>query len=156
MLLTSRETRRWVIPQGWPMKGVTPRDVAAREAFEEAGLVGSIAGKRPVGIFHYKKQLLREQLLCEVQVFLLWVDRQLDDWPEKGQRKSRWFDLPKPPPWSTKANLPRSCGWSSHPIGAQRSYSGQAELGVLIVAGGLLMRERQKALLALARLPSAL
>jgi 8-oxo-dGTP pyrophosphatase MutT (NUDIX family) len=92
MLLTSRETRRWVIPKGWPMKGVTPRDVAAREAFEEAGLVGRIAGKRPVGIFHYEKQLRTEQLLCEVQVFLLWVDRQLEDWPEKGQREIRWFD----------------------------------------------------------------
>src|SRR5438067_9742169 len=87
--LTSRETRRWVIPKGWPMKGVTPRDVAAREAFEEAGLVGRIAGKRPVGIFHYEKQLRTEQLLSEVQVFLLWVDRQLEDWPEKGQREIR-------------------------------------------------------------------
>ena len=71
---------------------MTPRDVAAREAFEEAGLVGRIAGKRPVGIFHYEKQLRTEQLLCEVQVFLLWVDRQLEDWPEEGQREIRWFD----------------------------------------------------------------
>jgi 8-oxo-dGTP pyrophosphatase MutT (NUDIX family) len=92
MLLTSRETRRWVIPKGWPMKGLKPPQVAAREAYEEAGLVGRIIGKRPVGVFHYQKNLPKDQLLCEVQVFLLWVDRQLDDWPEKGQRETKWFD----------------------------------------------------------------
>jgi 8-oxo-dGTP pyrophosphatase MutT (NUDIX family) len=42
MLLTSRETGRWVIPKGWPSKGLKPREVAASEAYEEAGLVGSI------------------------------------------------------------------------------------------------------------------
>ena len=60
MLLTSGETRRWVIPKGWPIKGLQPHEVAAREAYEayeEAGLVGSITGKHPVVIYHYQKQL---------------------------------------------------------------------------------------------------
>jgi 8-oxo-dGTP pyrophosphatase MutT (NUDIX family) len=91
MLLTSRETRRWVIPKGWPMKGLKPPEAAAREAFEEAGLVGRIIGKQPIGLFHYNKRLLKDDLLCEVWVFLLWVERQLDDWPEKGQRETNWF-----------------------------------------------------------------
>lgn len=93
MLLTSRETGRWVIPKGWPIKGLKPHEVAAREAYEEAGLLGSITGKRPVGIYHYEKQRPRGGLLCEVQVFLFRVDQQLDDWPEKGQRETRWFGL---------------------------------------------------------------
>jgi 8-oxo-dGTP pyrophosphatase MutT (NUDIX family) len=92
MLLTSRETGRWVIPKGWPIKGLKAREVAAREAYEEAGLVGSITSKRPVGIYHYEKQLAEGGLLCEVRVFLFRVDRQLDDWPEKGQRETRWLD----------------------------------------------------------------
>ncbi|MEA2788232.1 MAG: hypothetical protein QOG73_638 [Acetobacteraceae bacterium] len=92
MLMTSRETRRWVIPKGWPMKGLRPPKVAAREAYEEAGLVGRIIGKRPVGVFHYEKLLPKDRLLCEVWVFLMRVDRQLDDWPEKGQRETEWFD----------------------------------------------------------------
>jgi 8-oxo-dGTP pyrophosphatase MutT (NUDIX family) len=92
MLLTSRETGRWVIPKGWPIRGLKPRKVAAREAYEEAGLVGSITSKRPVGIYHYEKQLAEGGLLCEVRVFLFRVDRQLDDWPEKGQRQTRWLD----------------------------------------------------------------
>ena len=79
MLLTSRETRRWVIPKGWPMKGRKPAEVASREAYEEAGLVGQIVGKRPIGIFHYEKRLGTNALLCEVQVFSFWVNKQLDD-----------------------------------------------------------------------------
>jgi 8-oxo-dGTP pyrophosphatase MutT (NUDIX family) len=92
MLLTSRETRRWVIPKGWPMKGLKPPRVAAQEAFEEAGLVGRIIGKQPIGTYHYEKRLPNDQLLCEVWVFLLWVDHQLDDWAEKSQRETRWFN----------------------------------------------------------------
>jgi 8-oxo-dGTP pyrophosphatase MutT (NUDIX family) len=93
MLLTSRETKRWVIPKGWPMRGRKPREVAAQEAFEEAGLVGAIVGKRPVGSYFYTKQLsAQDEILCEVSVFLFLVERQLDDWPEKAQRETRWFE----------------------------------------------------------------
>jgi 8-oxo-dGTP pyrophosphatase MutT (NUDIX family) len=92
MLLTSRETGRWVIPKGWPIKGLKPHQVAAQEAYEEAGLVGSITSKRPVGIYHYVKQFAAGGLLCEVRVFLFRVDQQLDDWPEKGQRETSWLD----------------------------------------------------------------
>ena len=68
LLLTSRETRRWVIPKGWPMKGLKPRAVAVREAYEEAGLLGTITSKHMIGVYHYEKQLPREQRLCEVRV----------------------------------------------------------------------------------------
>lgn len=92
MLLTSRETHRWVIPKGWPIRGLKPREVAAREAFEEAGLIGTIIGKRPIGSFHYQKQLApQHDILCEVRVYLLLVQEQLDDWPEKSERETRWF-----------------------------------------------------------------
>ena len=93
LLLTSRETRRWVIPKGWPMKGLKPRAVAVREAYEEAGLLGTITSKHMIGVYHYEKQLPREQRLCEVRVFQFWVAQQLDDWPEKRQRETRWFDV---------------------------------------------------------------
>ena len=51
MLVTSRETGRWVIPKGWPMKGRKPAEVASQEAYEEAGLVGRVIGKRAAGSF---------------------------------------------------------------------------------------------------------
>jgi 8-oxo-dGTP pyrophosphatase MutT (NUDIX family) len=91
MLVTSRETRRWIIPKGWLIKGLKPSAVAAREAFEEAGLIGEI-GKHPVGHFRYEKTLPKNSRICEVRVFLLRVKRQLNDWPEKRQRETRWFE----------------------------------------------------------------
>lgn len=92
MLLTSRETQRWVIPKGWPMKKRKPAEVASQEAYEEAGLIGQIVDKRPIGNFHYQKRLAKKALLCQVRVFLFRVERQLDNWPEKGQRETKWFD----------------------------------------------------------------
>jgi 8-oxo-dGTP pyrophosphatase MutT (NUDIX family) len=55
LLVTSRDTRRWIIPKGWPQKGKAPHRAAAREAFEEAGVVGAV-GRRPVGSFAYEKR----------------------------------------------------------------------------------------------------
>jgi 8-oxo-dGTP pyrophosphatase MutT (NUDIX family) len=96
LLITSRETRRWVIPKGWPIRGLRPREVAAREAFEEAGLVGKIVGKRSIGSYYYSKRLTNNrERLCRVKVFLLSVDRQLDEWPERKQRVQRWVDPTK-------------------------------------------------------------
>jgi 8-oxo-dGTP pyrophosphatase MutT (NUDIX family) len=92
MLLTSRETHRWVIPKGWPMKKRKPPEVARQEAYEEAGLIGHIVDKRPLGTFHYPKRLAKRQVICRVRVFLFRVERQLDDWPEKNWRETKWFD----------------------------------------------------------------
>jgi 8-oxo-dGTP pyrophosphatase MutT (NUDIX family) len=92
MLLTSRETHRWIIPKGWPMKGRKPSEVASREAYEEAGLIGHIVSKRPLGNFHYQKQLTKKERLCQVRVYSFRVEHQLDDWPEKAQRETKWFD----------------------------------------------------------------
>ena len=91
MLITSRETRRWVIPKGNPERGLEPHALAAKEAFEEAGLVGRV-GSAPVGSFSYAKRLAAGGTVpVEVKVFPLLVEGQLDDWPEKGQRETRWL-----------------------------------------------------------------
>jgi 8-oxo-dGTP pyrophosphatase MutT (NUDIX family) len=90
MLVTSRETQRWIIPKGWPHRGKEPHDSAAREAFEEAGVVGAV-GKRAVGSFPYQKRLKNGGVtVCEVHVFPLRVRRQSKQWPEKEQREVKW------------------------------------------------------------------
>jgi 8-oxo-dGTP pyrophosphatase MutT (NUDIX family) len=90
MLVTSRETQRWIIPKGWPQKGKAPHDSAAREAFEEAGVVGAV-GKRAVGSFPYQKRLKNGVVtVCQVHVFPLRVRRQSKQWPEKEQREVKW------------------------------------------------------------------
>jgi 8-oxo-dGTP pyrophosphatase MutT (NUDIX family) len=91
MLVTSRETKRWIIPKGWPMKDRKPYAAAKREAFEEAGVRGQI-GKRPIGTYEYGKRLKsRTTVTCKVEVFPLKVREQAAKWPERGEREGRWF-----------------------------------------------------------------
>ena len=93
LLISSRETKRWVIPKGWPMKGRKLHAAAAQEAKEEAGLLGKIL-KDPIGYFHYVKNMPNgAALLCRVDVFPLQVEKQLKSWPEREQRVTRWFPL---------------------------------------------------------------
>jgi 8-oxo-dGTP pyrophosphatase MutT (NUDIX family) len=91
MLVTSRGSGRWIIPKGWPEKELAPHDCAAKEAYEEAGVLGKI-NQRPLGTYRYNKRLRsRGVTTFEVKAYLLEVDRQLRDWPEKGQRETRWM-----------------------------------------------------------------
>jgi 8-oxo-dGTP pyrophosphatase MutT (NUDIX family) len=92
LLVTSRETRRWVAPKGWPIKGLKSFQAAAREAYEEAGVEGEI-GKKKLGVYHYDKRLRsgREQKV-RVTVYPLKVTTERETWPEAGQREKRWTD----------------------------------------------------------------
>jgi 8-oxo-dGTP pyrophosphatase MutT (NUDIX family) len=90
LLVTSRDTGRWVIPKGWPMKHRADHDAAAQEAFEEAGVTGQVTA-RPIGAYRYWKRRRSRSILCEVAVYPLEVSGELDAWPEKGQRQRSWF-----------------------------------------------------------------
>jgi 8-oxo-dGTP pyrophosphatase MutT (NUDIX family) len=93
LLVTTRGTRRWIVPKGWPIRGLRPAKSAAREAFEEAGVTGRIAAK-PIGFFAYDK--LRDEAggttICEVKVYPLLVKRQSHVWPESHQRTTQWVE----------------------------------------------------------------
>lgn len=90
LLVTSRETGRWVIPKGWPSKRLSDRDAAAREARQEAGVIGSIKS-RPIGTYRYRKVQPDGTRLLDVTVYLLKVEREKRSWPEKDQRQRSWF-----------------------------------------------------------------
>jgi 8-oxo-dGTP pyrophosphatase MutT (NUDIX family) len=96
LLVTTRQTKRWIIPKGWPIKGLRPAKSAAREAFEEAGVRGKI-GAKPLGLFTYEKSLDEAgvQATCEVRVFPLLVKRQSEAWPEFEQRTVKWVEPSK-------------------------------------------------------------
>ena len=93
LLITSRRTRRWIVPKGWPIEGLEPSASAAREALEEAGICGEMQ-KESIGFFHYFKVLRHNvSVPCKVDVFALKVTRQRKTWPEKDERELRWFPL---------------------------------------------------------------
>ncbi len=90
LLLTSRETKRWIIPKGWSEAGVAPHKQAAAEAYEEGGLQGSIH-KQSVGCYHYDKINKKGVgIPCRVEVFPLLVNFHLLQWPEKQERQLFW------------------------------------------------------------------
>lgn len=91
LLITSRDTGRWVIPKGWPMHNRSDADAAAREAYEEAGLRGDVAA-RSVGHYIYAKKLGRTRFIpCLVRVYPMKVREMLKQYPESGQRRVKWF-----------------------------------------------------------------
>lgn len=92
LLVTSRETRRWVIPKGWPFHDMPDHEAAAAEAREEAGAVGAISDAVH-GTYCYAKLLNTGSRTLEVSVYLLDVAELLDTWPEATERERRWFDI---------------------------------------------------------------
>lgn len=91
LLITSRETGRWVIPKGWPMKGIGPAAAAAREAWEEAGVEGTLSDTC-LGLFSYQKLLPNDQSVpCVVAIYGLKVEKLSRRYPEQSQRQRKWF-----------------------------------------------------------------
>ncbi|MBS1167545.1 MAG: hypothetical protein H6R00_3570 [Proteobacteria bacterium] len=91
VMITTRDSGRWILPKGWPIKGLKRHESAETEAMEEAGLIGS-AEPKPFGRFTYIKQFPKRQEKVLVDVFPLAIEKQLDDWQEKGQREVRFFN----------------------------------------------------------------
>ena len=90
LLITSRESRRWVIPKGWPMRDKGPGPCAAQEAFEEAGVIGATK-RKSLGVYHYDKRLRSGRLQhVRVMVYPLEVREERDIWPEMDQRDRNW------------------------------------------------------------------
>lgn len=91
LLITSRETKRWVIPKGNPLTGMTRHAAAAIEAEEEAGVIGAVC-PTPIGSYQYRKRRSNgAAVLLDVEVFPLAVTTELSDWKESDERERRWF-----------------------------------------------------------------
>jgi 8-oxo-dGTP pyrophosphatase MutT (NUDIX family) len=91
LLITSRETKRWVIPKGWPMVGLKDYNAAKQEAYEEAGVQGRI-GTKAIGHFDYVKRLKTgAERHCRVEIYPLKVFNLKRNWPEKHERSRAWF-----------------------------------------------------------------
>ena len=93
LLVTSRETRRWVTPKGGRMTGKTDAEAAAQEALEEAGVEGRVTD-RPLGSFRYLKVLKRRApRWCTVDLYGLEVTVEHPDWQEREERERVWLTL---------------------------------------------------------------
>jgi len=95
LMVTSRDTGRWIVPKGWTMKGVKPWAAAAIEAMEEAGVKGHIA-REVFGTYTYRKKLDDGEMQpCIVRVYPMIVEKEKSNWKERKQRTRKWFSLRK-------------------------------------------------------------
>lgn len=95
LLVTSRRRRRWIVPKGWPGKGMSLAQAAEREAWEEAGVRGRLA-PTPIGHYGYAKRMRAGyEVPAAVLVYPLLVGVQFLDWPEKHKRSTAWHPVSK-------------------------------------------------------------
>ena len=95
LLVTSRQSGRWIIPKGWPMEGETPAQSAATEAYEEAGVEGKTYNVC-LGLYSYTKIMDgTDDLPCAVSVFPVKVKKVLKSYPEAKERRRKWFSVKK-------------------------------------------------------------
>ena len=91
LLVTSRETRRWIIPKGWPIRGLASSEVALREAWEEAGVRSGRATKDPVGRYSYHKRSPSGlDVPVETLVYSVEVQDMAEEFPEAHERTLTW------------------------------------------------------------------
>ena len=90
VLVTSLETRRWVLPKGHIENGLSPRESALREAWEEAGIEG-VAGELSIGTYTYEKTDSKGGGHREVAVYPMAVSEIRRDWPERARRQRKWM-----------------------------------------------------------------
>ncbi|MEX0282416.1 MAG: NUDIX hydrolase [Arenibacterium sp.] len=91
LLITSRETKRWIIPKGWPIDGLKNSEAALQEAWEEAGVKKALVAKKPLGHFDYPKRLANGKTAeIETEVFLARVERMSESYPEDDERTRKW------------------------------------------------------------------
>ncbi len=88
LLITSRSTRRWVIPKGMIESDQSPRQTASAEALEEAGVSGSLPSE-PMGRYEHQKRSGG----VVVEVFLLEVETVHEKWDESDERTRLWFSV---------------------------------------------------------------
>jgi phosphohistidine phosphatase len=88
LLISSLKKKNWIIPKGFVENGISAQKSAEKEALEEAGVKG-IVQSNLLGIYHQKKWGGN----CQIEVYAMSVNQELDLWPEKELRERKWFNI---------------------------------------------------------------
>ena len=96
LLITSRDTGRWILPKGWPIDGLSATGAALQEAWEEAGVKTGHITQEPIGSYDYAKRLEGGvPVPVEVKVFAVTDVQMAEDYPEAEERNRQWFSSNK-------------------------------------------------------------
>lgn len=142
LLITSRDTGRWVIPKGWPIPGLSPEAAAAQEAWEEAGASGE-TNPLCIGRFGYEKTLANASSVpCAVAVYGLRVDKLAKTYPEAKQRQRKWFPLQEAAAQVAERDLSMIIAGFLPPIGGRAAPISGDDEGDLMVGPAVGKPER--------------
>ena len=91
LLVTSRDTGRWIIPKGWPITGKTSSETALQEAWEEAGVRDGKAEPNAIGSYTYDKRFENgSSTKVRTAVYPVAVKTLSDSFPEADERNRKW------------------------------------------------------------------
>ncbi|WP_050525377.1 NUDIX hydrolase [Pseudorhodobacter aquimaris] len=93
LLIRSLDSKRWILPKGWPMRGKTLAEAAEIEAWEEAGVTGEIEPDSIGNFASFKRRANGLRQRSTIEVFALHVADVAKDFPEADMRESRWFPV---------------------------------------------------------------
>jgi 8-oxo-dGTP pyrophosphatase MutT (NUDIX family) len=88
LLITSIRRKKWIIPKGFIEFNLSAFESAKKEAFEEAGVIGTNETIE-LGSFTIKKYGGRTNIV----VYSMEVEKFKDDYPEKNLRKRKWYTV---------------------------------------------------------------
>jgi 8-oxo-dGTP pyrophosphatase MutT (NUDIX family) len=89
LLVRTRRSKRWSIPKGGVGAALSLPENAAKEAFEEAGVIGEVE-HGSAGMFRTTKRTWYGEAIIEIWVYLLRVTEQSKQFREQGQREIKW------------------------------------------------------------------
>lgn len=96
LLVTSRDTGRWIIPKGWPIRGLNSSETAMREAWEEAGVKDGEVADAPIGSYSYnKKRANGFEVPVKALVYSVAVNNLAEEFPESHERRRKWVSADK-------------------------------------------------------------
>jgi 8-oxo-dGTP pyrophosphatase MutT (NUDIX family) len=101
-IVTTRGSGRWIIPKGRRERGMEDHEVAALEAFEEAGVITSHSAHEPLQV------CLKGRRKTHLMIHVLHIDRLLTRWPERRERHRRLVELEDLRKWIQSRRLRRA------------------------------------------------
>ncbi|MGC6534940.1 MAG: NUDIX domain-containing protein [Parvibaculales bacterium] len=88
---SNKHKGRWVLPKGTIERGEKPRMAAAREAYEEAGVLGEVA--KPPRVLLSRNGRLANKNHAYAVYYPMAVSVAASKWPERKTRKRKWVPL---------------------------------------------------------------
>ncbi|KAL8142993.1 hypothetical protein V2J09_016025 [Rumex salicifolius] len=132
LMITSASGPGLLFPKGGWEDDESVQQAAVREAMEEAGVKGDLMAS--LGVYDFKSRTLQDEFcpegLCKAEMFALFVQEEMQTWPEHSTRKRSWLTIPEAlgccrHPWMRKALEDGFIKWHTKQGNNEREEEGE-------------------------------